>query len=101
MSSILARFLGLSPDDPFPYFAAVLLLERRTSLARSEAQVIVLDYLGFTRDEICEQQSISTETIRTYWKRIYRKTSCRGRREIRCWLEATLRKEIGGAELAQ
>lgn len=100
MSSIFNRFLGLSPDDPFPFFAAVLLLERRTTLTRSEAHVLVLDYLGFTRDEICEQQNISTETIRTYWKRIYRKTGCRSRRDIRCWLEATLRKEFGGAEAA-
>jgi DNA-binding CsgD family transcriptional regulator len=98
--SIFNRFFGLSPDEPFPFFAAVLLLERRTSLARSEAHVLVLDYLGFTRDEICEQQNIATETIRTYWKRIYRKTNCRSRREIRCWLETTLRKEFGGAEAA-
>ncbi|GAB4440218.1 MAG: hypothetical protein OHK0015_35930 [Chloroflexi bacterium OHK40] len=100
MSSIFARFLGLSPGDPFPFHVAVLLLERRTRLTRSEAHVLVLDYLGFTRDEICEQQSISTETIRTYWKRIYRKTNCRGRREIRCWLESLLQKEFGGAEAA-
>lgn len=100
MSNIFARLLGLSPDDPFPYLVVVLLLERRTTLARSEAQVIVMDFFGFTRDEICGHLKISTETIRTYWKRIYRKTSCRGRREIRCWLEAMLRKEFGGAEAA-
>lgn len=100
MGSIFTRVLGLAPDDPFPYFAAVLLLERRTRLARNEAHMIVMDYLGFTRDEICEQLKISTETIRTYWKRIYRKTSCRSRREMRCWLEAMLKKEFGGAEAA-
>jgi DNA-binding CsgD family transcriptional regulator len=94
MSSIFVRFLGLSPDDPFPFQAAVLLLERRTSLARSEARVLVLDYMGFTRDEICEHLSISTETIRTYWKRIYCKTSCRGRKASRAWLEATIRREF-------
>lgn len=98
--SIFTRFFGLSADDPFPYYAAVLLLERRTSLARNEAHVIVMDYLGLERDEICGHLKISTETIRTYWKRIYRKTNCRGRREIRCWLETTLQKEFGGAEAA-
>lgn len=100
MSRISARSLGLSPDDPFPYLAAILLLERRTSLARSEASVVVLDYLGFTTDEISEHLNISTETVRTYWKRVYRKTNFHRRKELRCWLETMLRQAFGGAEAA-
>jgi DNA-binding CsgD family transcriptional regulator len=100
MSTIFARFLGLSQGQQLTYDAAVLLIERRSPLSRSESYVIVLDYLGFTRDEICGRLKISTETIRTYWKRIYRKTNCRGRRAIRRWLESTLQKELEGAEAA-
>lgn len=100
MSRFFVRSLGLSPDDPFPFHTAVLLLERRTELARSEASVIVLDYLGFTTDEISEELNISPETIRTYWKRAYRKTNCHRRKEIRSWLETTLRQAFGGAEAA-
>lgn len=100
MSTIFARFLGLSQGQQLSYDAAVLLLERHSELSRSEARVIVLDYLGGSREELSEQLNISIETIRTYWKRIYRKTKCRSRKSARGWLETTLRQQLEGSEAA-
>lgn len=100
MSKIFARFLGFTQGQPLTYDAAVLMLERHSPLSRSEARVLVLDYLGVSRDELSEQLDISIETIRTYWKRMYRKTRCRTRTDIRGWLEATLQQELGDVDMA-
>jgi DNA-binding CsgD family transcriptional regulator len=96
MSSLFARCIGLSQHQQISMDAAILLLERRTTLSRSEARVVVLDYLGWPRDQMCEHLGVSVETIRTYWKRIYRKTNLRTRTALRGWLEALLAQEIDG-----
>ena len=94
MGSILARCIGVAPTQHITLDAAILLLERRTVLSRSEARVVILDYLGWPRDQMCEHLGVSAETIRPYWKRIYRKTSYRTRAALRVWLEAILAAEI-------
>lgn len=94
MSSIFARFIGLSQGQRLTPDAAALLIERRSTLSRCEARVLVYDYLGVTREELSELFDVSIETIRTYWKRIYRKTECRTRKDARAWMEMTLRKEF-------
>ena len=94
MSKIFARFLGFTQGQPLTYDAAVLMLERHSPLSRSEARVLVLDYLGVSRDELSEQLDISIETIRTYWKRVYLKTNIRTRDEVRVWVERLLQKEL-------
>lgn len=96
MSSLLARCIGLSQHQQISMDAAILLLERRTALSRSEARVVILDYLGWPRDQMCEHLGVSVETIRTYWKRIYRKANCRKRDTVRAWIEMILTQEIDG-----
>lgn len=76
--------------------ATILFLQRRTPLSRAEARIVVLDYLGWPRYKLCEHLKITVETVRTYWKRIYRKTNCRSRAELRVWLEWRLSQELGG-----
>jgi DNA-binding CsgD family transcriptional regulator len=94
MSSLFARFIGLAPGQQIAPDAAIVLVERRSSLSRSEARVLVLDYLGVSRDELSDHLGVSIETVRTYWKRIYRKTGCRSREAARAWFERLLHAEI-------
>lgn len=100
MSSLFARLIGLGNRPQISMDAAILLLERRTALSRSEARVVILDYLGWPRDQLCEHLGVSVETVRTYWKRIYRKTNCRSRKSARRWLETTLRQQLEGTVAA-
>jgi hypothetical protein len=39
----------------------------------------------------------ATESIHTYWKRVYRKTGQRGRAAVRGWTESLLAREFGGS----
>lgn len=94
MSSIFARVAGMG-DDSFDAAAVVAVLQRRGGLSRAEAQVLLLDYLGISREEICAELRVSTETVRTYWKRIYQKVRCRARPEAYAWLEALIQRELG------
>lgn len=95
MPSILARFVGLSPD-PEPQLKRVIKLVTRCSkLSRREAHVLLLDYTGYNRREIREELKVSDETVTTYWKRIYAKTACHGRHEVRDWTKALLQRELG------
>lgn len=96
MPSIFARCIGLTPDQQIPMDAAIVYIERQTLLSRAEARVVMLDYLGWPREDLCDQLGVSIETVRTYWKRIYRKTNCRSRTDIRSWLESVLEQGIAG-----
>jgi DNA-binding CsgD family transcriptional regulator len=98
MSSIFARCVGLSDGDPLRPDVAVRIVQRRSTLSYVESRVAVLDYFGERRGQISEQLEVSTETVRTYWKRIYVKTKRRGRAAIRAWVERILRAEIEGGD---
>lgn len=95
MPSFLARCIGLVGDPELPPSAAMLLAERHGRLSRNEAKVVVKDYLGASREELSEELEVSTDSIRTYWKRIYRKTGCHGKEEVREWLENLLKEALG------
>lgn len=96
MSSIFARCVGLSDGEPLRPDVATRIVQRRSTLSYVESRVAVLDYFGERRGQISEQLEITTETVRTYWKRIYEKTNLRGRAAIRTWVEGILRAEIAG-----
>lgn len=100
MSSIFARCVGLSDGEPVPPDVAVRIVERRSNLSYVEARVVVLDYFGTKRGQISDQLEVSTETVRTYWKRIYDKTNRRGRKAIRAWVEQVLKAELEGDNAA-
>jgi DNA-binding CsgD family transcriptional regulator len=93
---IIARVIGLTGDDPIPPDVAALLIERQSALSRCEARMVVLDLLGVRREDLSDELGLSTESIHTYWKRIYRKSGQRGRAAVRIWAQALLAKEIGG-----
>jgi DNA-binding CsgD family transcriptional regulator len=94
MSSIFARCVGLGDDSNIPPEAAALVVERRSTLSRVEARVVVFDYFGDKRKQLGEKLAVSPETIRTYWKRVYLKTNIRTRDEVRVWVERLLQKEL-------
>lgn len=94
MSSILARCVGLNDGDPIPPHRAVLVVKRRSNLALREAWVLVFDYVGLSRSQICEELEVSLETVRTYWRRIRKKTGCHRKCEVHAWLEALIRQEM-------
>ena len=95
MGSLLARCLGIATRDALSHEMLIIVLERRSTLSRTEARAAILDYLGLTRDELIAQLQIAPETLKTYWKRAYRKVGCRDRRELRQWVEQILRQELG------
>lgn len=95
MPSFLARCIGLAGGPELPPGAAMLLAERHGRLSRNEAKVVVKDYLGASREELSEALEVSTDSIRTYWKRIYRKTGCHNKEEVREWLEKLLKEALG------
>jgi len=95
MTSFFARCLGLAGDPELPPEAAMLLAERHGRLSRNEAHVIVKDYFGSSREELSEQLEVATDTIRTYWRRIYHKTGCHSKDEARAWLEKLLKEALG------
>jgi DNA-binding CsgD family transcriptional regulator len=96
MSTVFARCLGLVRGQQITADAAVILVERRSDLALREAWVLVFDYLGLSRGQICEELEVSVETVRTYWRRIRQKTGCHKKQEVRAWLEELIRKEMEG-----
>lgn len=94
MSTIFARCLGLSGDGPIGIEGAITLLRRRTALTRAEAQVVVLDYLGRSRADLQRELGVSTDSVKTYWRRIYKKTACRSRPMLHTWVEQVIRSEL-------
>lgn len=96
MSSIFARCVGLLDGKQISQEAAILVVERRSTLSYGEARVVVLDYLGVKRGQMSQQIKVSVETIRTYWKRIYEKTNIHSRKPLRKWVETILLQEIEG-----
>lgn len=97
MTSILARMIGLADDNHIPPETAAILIERRSALSRCEARMVVLDLLGVVREDLSDELGLSTESIHTYWKRVYRKTGQRGRAAVRVWTESLLAREFGGS----
>jgi DNA-binding CsgD family transcriptional regulator len=96
MSTLLARFIGLAESRPISIEGATVIVERRSELSYTEAHVVVLDYAGYSRDALSTKLGVSVETIRTYWKRINRKTKCHSREAVRAWFEALLERELQG-----
>jgi DNA-binding CsgD family transcriptional regulator len=94
MSSILARCIGVTHTHHIALDVAIVILKRRSSLTRSEARLVVLDYRGWTREQMSAYLNLSVETVRTYWKRVYRKTDCRTRPALHNWLEDILQCEL-------
>lgn len=94
MSSFFARCVGLADGSKIPPDAAVLVVERRSTLSRSEAQVAVFDYFGTKRAQLSAQMEVSPETIGTYWRRIYYKTNLCSRTAVREWVEQILQQEL-------
>lgn len=94
MSSIFARCLGIVRGQQITPDAAVNLIKRRSKLAPREASVLVFDYLGLSRSEICEELEVTLETVRTYWRRIREKTGCRRKPDVHAWLEELIRQEM-------
>ena len=93
-----ARLHSIAPPERLhsniPPEAAAVVVERRSTLSRVEARVVVFDYFGDKRKQLSEKLAVSPETIRTYWKRVYLKTNIRRRDEIRVWVERLLQKEL-------
>ena len=96
MGKFYGRCVGLAGDADFSPQAAVLVVQRRSTLSRREAVVAVHDFLGVPRGELSVQLKVSPETIRTFWKRIYHKTKIRSREKVRAWVEQILRDELEG-----
>ena len=97
MTSILAKMIGLAGDDPMSRETAAILIERRSTLSRCEARLVVHDLLGVVREDLSDELGLSTESIHTYWKRVYRKTGQPGRVAVRTWAERLLAQELGGS----
>ena len=96
MGSLLARSIGLVQDQPIATDAAIILLERRSPLTRTEARLVVFDYLGLTREQLAAELGVSVETLKSYWKRINKKMNTQSRAALRSWVEATLLADLAG-----
>ena len=55
MTSILAKMIGLAGDDPFSPETAAILIERRSTLSRCEARMVVRDLLGVSREDLSDE----------------------------------------------
>ena len=90
MSSMLARYIGLTGTPQLSIDAAILLLSREGGMRRCEARIAVYDYLGLQREDMVEQFNIAPETIDKYWGRIYDAIGYRGREAARTWVAELL-----------
>lgn len=96
MSSLLARSIGLVQDRPIATDVAIILLERRSPLTRTESRLVVFDYLGLTREQLATELGVSITTLKSYWKRINKKMNTPSRAALRCWVETTLQADLAG-----
>jgi DNA-binding CsgD family transcriptional regulator len=94
MATLLAHCLGATDPQTLTPEALVILLERVSVLSRAEARIVVMDYLGSTREDILYELQIAPETLKTYWKRIYRKVACRNRADLRMWMEQIIGQQF-------
>lgn len=94
MTSVLARCIGLTGTPNFSIDAAIILLSREGGIRRCEARLAVYDYLGWQREEMCEQFNVAPGTIDKYWGRIYDTIGRQGREAARAWVAELL--EQGG-----
>lgn len=101
MSTVLARCLGMAPEHQITEDAAVVVLQRRSTLTYTEARLVVLDYMGGSLETLSAALQVHPESLRTYWKRIYRKLACSDRQRIRAWLEDLLLHELGAPHVAE
>lgn len=102
MSSFFARSIGLLPEQRISADAAVVLVKRRSTLSHTEARLVVLDYLGYTPSPLAEALEVSVDTLKSYWRRAYKKMNFRHgenqRTAMRAWVEETLRAELEATE---
>ncbi len=94
MSSLFATSISLSPDRHISTDEAVCLVKQRSTLTHTEARLVVHDYVRYNREQLAEELKVSLETLKSYWRRVYKKVGCQGRDEIRRWVGATLRAEF-------
>jgi DNA-directed RNA polymerase specialized sigma24 family protein len=94
MASILAQLNGLVPGQHLSTEAAVRLVQRLSKLSYRQAKVLVLDFRGFSYEQIGEELKVDPETARTYWKRGRKKYHWESKEEAYAWVENLLRKEL-------
>jgi DNA-binding NarL/FixJ family response regulator len=98
MSSFFARSIGLAGDDPVSPEAAIVIIERRSNLTPTLAHLVVHDYLGTSREKLAKSMGVLPETLKSYWKRVYKKLDVKmdaqARASVRDWVEAILRAEL-------
>jgi DNA-binding CsgD family transcriptional regulator len=85
----LQNFMGLSSEADFSVERQRSLLEEKsTSLGRMftlterEIEILSLFALGYTQKKVANELHLSTDTVHTYIKRIYKKTDFHSRNDI-------------------
>lgn len=105
MSSLLARTIGLSREQNIDLEAAVILVRRRSTLTDQEARLLILDFKGYNRGKLAKELKVSLETLKCYWRRIYKKLHCHDlddrRGAVRVWVERMLHAEIEGGDFSE
>lgn len=100
MSSPLARTIGLNQEQSIDLEPAVILVRRRSTLTEQEARLLVMDFKGYNREKLAKELKVSPETLKCYWRRIYKKLHCQGledrRGSVRTWVERMLHAELEG-----
>lgn len=70
------------------------LLRRQTPLTPRQAEVVALDYLGKTRQEIARKLKVETVSIKVYWTRAYKRINLTRREEVHAWVKNLLDMEL-------
>lgn len=94
MSSLFATSISLSPERHISIDEAVCVVKRRSTLTHTEARLVVHEYVGYNREQLAAELKVSIETLKSYWRRVYKKVGCQRRGVIRSWVVATLRAEF-------
>jgi DNA-binding CsgD family transcriptional regulator len=94
MRNLLARCLGIRDKQDITPETLMVLIERHSSLSRSEAHALALHYLGRTAVQIAAELQISPDTVKTYWKRASRKLGVRGRAALHAWVEQLVQTAV-------
>lgn len=94
MSSLFATSISLSPEWQISTDEAVFLVKRHSTLTHTEARLVVHDYVGYSREQLAAELKVSIETLKSYWRRVYKKVGCQRRDVMRSWVKATLLAEF-------
>jgi DNA-binding CsgD family transcriptional regulator len=77
-------------DSTIPWVSSIRSFAERYALTAQERRVLILKVAGQHGKGIASSLSCTESTVSTYWKRIFRKTSCSGQAEV---LAALLRHQ--------